>query len=274
VEDLKRCVTSILEKSTYDNYEIVIVENNSTTREIKDYYAELVMDAYEGFFEFLEENGSSFYGEIDSWNETLKKGFESVNDVTLNYYNWTMTDPQKDGATFEGWLEFTMEKVEDGWGYTNYVLVSENLLTTDQVINKKPTTNTTYAAKWSDVEISDYYKTEEEELIFEVELLGNGGKLSVSQTGEDGTVTEVLGNRMRYELLGGTTLKSVIDAHTIKVLGALKDCAEAKTWTLYSYAERESVWVENPGDTVTAEDGQMVIYGGVSGTDFYVVYTG
>ena len=31
VEDLRRCVTSISEKSTYDNYEIVIVENNSTT---------------------------------------------------------------------------------------------------------------------------------------------------------------------------------------------------------------------------------------------------
>ena len=30
VEDLRRCVTSIIEKSTYDNYEIVIVENNST----------------------------------------------------------------------------------------------------------------------------------------------------------------------------------------------------------------------------------------------------
>lgn len=42
VEDLRRCVTSILEKSTYDNYEIIIVENNSTTQEIKDYYSELL----------------------------------------------------------------------------------------------------------------------------------------------------------------------------------------------------------------------------------------
>ncbi len=40
-EDLRRCVTSILEKSTYDNYEIIIVENNSTTEEIKSYYNEL-----------------------------------------------------------------------------------------------------------------------------------------------------------------------------------------------------------------------------------------
>ena len=40
--DLRRCITSILEKSTYDNYEIVIVENNSTTQEIWDYYKELL----------------------------------------------------------------------------------------------------------------------------------------------------------------------------------------------------------------------------------------
>ena len=42
VEDLRRCVTSIVEKSTYDNYEIIIVENNSTTEEIKSYYSQLL----------------------------------------------------------------------------------------------------------------------------------------------------------------------------------------------------------------------------------------
>lgn len=41
-EDLRRCITSILEKSTYDNYEIIIVENNSETEEIKDYYTMLL----------------------------------------------------------------------------------------------------------------------------------------------------------------------------------------------------------------------------------------
>ena len=41
IEDLKRCITSIVEKSTYDNYEIVIVENNSVTEEIFEYYKKL-----------------------------------------------------------------------------------------------------------------------------------------------------------------------------------------------------------------------------------------
>ena len=42
VEQLRRCVDSILEKSTYDNYEILIVENNSVTPEIRRYYSELL----------------------------------------------------------------------------------------------------------------------------------------------------------------------------------------------------------------------------------------
>ena len=41
LEDLKRCITSIVEKSTYDNYEILVVENNSTTKEIFGYYKKL-----------------------------------------------------------------------------------------------------------------------------------------------------------------------------------------------------------------------------------------
>jgi len=46
-EDLRRCVTSVSEKSTYDNYEIVIVENNSATQEIRDYYTQLLGASYE-----------------------------------------------------------------------------------------------------------------------------------------------------------------------------------------------------------------------------------
>ena len=43
-DDLDRCITSILEKSTYDNYEVIIVENNSETAEIWEYYEKLKED--------------------------------------------------------------------------------------------------------------------------------------------------------------------------------------------------------------------------------------
>lgn len=41
VNDLKRCITSVIEKSTYENYEIIVVENNSTEAETFTYYEEL-----------------------------------------------------------------------------------------------------------------------------------------------------------------------------------------------------------------------------------------
>lgn len=41
VEDLRRCIQSILERSTYENYEILVVENNSESEEIFAYYREL-----------------------------------------------------------------------------------------------------------------------------------------------------------------------------------------------------------------------------------------
>lgn len=44
--DLERCLNSIFEKSTYDNYEIIIVENNSTTEEIFEYYREILGEKY------------------------------------------------------------------------------------------------------------------------------------------------------------------------------------------------------------------------------------
>ena len=40
-EDLSRCIDSILERTIYDNYEIIIVENNSESKEIFEYYDEI-----------------------------------------------------------------------------------------------------------------------------------------------------------------------------------------------------------------------------------------
>lgn len=40
-ETLEVCVNSVLEKTTYSNYEIIIVENNSQTDEIFAYYQDL-----------------------------------------------------------------------------------------------------------------------------------------------------------------------------------------------------------------------------------------
>ncbi len=62
IEDLKRCVESILTRSTYDNFEIIIVENNSETEEIEQYYNEIRSNKkiriikYEGDFNYSRIN--------------------------------------------------------------------------------------------------------------------------------------------------------------------------------------------------------------------------
>ena len=62
VEDLRRCITSIEKKSTWKNYEIVVVENNSVEQSIRDYYKELERDpkvkivTYEGGFNYSRIN--------------------------------------------------------------------------------------------------------------------------------------------------------------------------------------------------------------------------
>lgn len=58
VDDLQRCITSILAQSTYDNYEIIVVENNSVQDETFAYYEKLKdqpkirLVKYEGEFNF------------------------------------------------------------------------------------------------------------------------------------------------------------------------------------------------------------------------------
>ena len=58
-EYLEQCVSSIFEKSTYDRFEIVIVENNSTTEQIFELYRSLEAKhdnlkviTFEGSFDF------------------------------------------------------------------------------------------------------------------------------------------------------------------------------------------------------------------------------
>ena len=45
-EDLRRCLTSIFDKSTYENYELVLVENGSTDPAVLKYYEELKSGPY------------------------------------------------------------------------------------------------------------------------------------------------------------------------------------------------------------------------------------
>ena len=65
-EDLRRCIGSIREKTTWTNWEIVVIENNSTEEKTFRYYGELEKDSrirvvrYEGAFNYSAVNNLGF----------------------------------------------------------------------------------------------------------------------------------------------------------------------------------------------------------------------
>lgn len=89
-EDLRRCISSILEKSTYENYEIVIVENHSETKEIFTYYEELKV------FENIkivtyELQGSFNYSAVNNYGVSKSSGDYILllnNDTQVITVNW------------------------------------------------------------------------------------------------------------------------------------------------------------------------------------------
>lgn len=71
VDDLSRCVESIINLSTYDNYEIVIVENNSETAEIRTYYEEISRHPR---VQVVEYKGDFNYSKINNFGVQYAKG--------------------------------------------------------------------------------------------------------------------------------------------------------------------------------------------------------
>ena len=91
--DLKRCITAILEKSTYENYEIVIVENGSETKEIFDYYTSL--KEYDNIrvvtYEKPEGQNGFNYSAVNNFGVKQTKGDYILllnNDTEVITVNW------------------------------------------------------------------------------------------------------------------------------------------------------------------------------------------
>ena len=92
IEDLKRCIDSIFEKSTYDNYEIIVVENNSTEDKTFAYYKQLnetdkiTVVTYEN-----KDNESFNYSKVNNFGASFAKGEYILllnNDTEVITVNW------------------------------------------------------------------------------------------------------------------------------------------------------------------------------------------
>jgi len=88
VEDLKKCINSIYENSTYQNYEILIIENNSVERDIFNYYKTL--ENYDKI-KVIEWIGEFNYSAINNFGVENSNGEYILflnNDTEVITHNW------------------------------------------------------------------------------------------------------------------------------------------------------------------------------------------
>ena len=90
VGDLRRCIDSIIDKTSYDNYEIIVIENNSSEKETFDYYESLRKHPRISIAEYREEGGFN-YSKINNFGASFAAGEYMVllnNDTEVITRTW------------------------------------------------------------------------------------------------------------------------------------------------------------------------------------------
>ncbi len=97
-EDLKRCIYSIMEKSTYKNFEIIVVENNSESESISKFYDSLTSKYCN--IKIIKWNKPFNYSSVNNYAVEFAKG-----DILLFLNNDTE-------VINNGWMERMLEHVQ------------------------------------------------------------------------------------------------------------------------------------------------------------------
>ena len=88
IQDLRRCIDSITTKSSYENYEIIVIENNSTDPEIFAYYETLKKHPSIKVVEYKDKFN---YSRINNFGATFAEGKYLIllnNDTEVVTRNW------------------------------------------------------------------------------------------------------------------------------------------------------------------------------------------
>lgn len=141
--DLKRCVTSILEKSTYENYEIIIVENNSCEEKTFSLYEDL--KELSDKVSVVTFKGEFNYSEVNNFGAGFAKGEYILllnNDTEVITVNWIeemlMYAQRSDVACVGAKLYYADKTIQHAGvviglgahrtaGHTHYKMPKENL---------------------------------------------------------------------------------------------------------------------------------------------------
>ena len=90
--DLQRCISSILDKSTYDNFEIIVVENGSTDTKLFDYYKTLENNTKITVVTYKPAGNEGFnYSKVNNYGASFARGEHLLllnNDTEVITVNW------------------------------------------------------------------------------------------------------------------------------------------------------------------------------------------
>lgn len=117
-QTLKKCIDSITQKSTYENYEIIIIENNSTQQETFDYYDSLRENSK---IKVVRWEGKFNYSAINNFGFKYAKGEYILllnNDVEVITQNWIeemlMFAQRSDVGAVGAMLYYPSDKIQHG----------------------------------------------------------------------------------------------------------------------------------------------------------------
>lgn len=88
IDDLKKCLDSVKEKSTYTNWEIIVIENNSTEERTFEYYRQIQLDPR---FKVVTWSGEFNYSAINNYGVQYAKGDYILllnNDIEVITPDW------------------------------------------------------------------------------------------------------------------------------------------------------------------------------------------
>ncbi len=89
--DLERCISSIIQKTTYTNYEIIVVENSSTEPELFKYYEQLEQYSNIKIITYNPPKNEFNYSAINNYGIQFTNGEHIIflnNDIEIISSNW------------------------------------------------------------------------------------------------------------------------------------------------------------------------------------------